>query len=157
MRYVHYDIFSGKLLGFYNSKIHKYIPEPKIAIEEEKYFRIIDELNDSESLYNFKVIDNTIQKVPKPIDLDEEKDKKISEVKKVAHKLLTELDWKSLRHKDEKDMNIETSLTEEEYQNLLIQKKAIRDKSNQLETQILNLTSIVDLRLINVFIELEGV
>ena len=37
MKYAHYDINTGKLLGFYDDTIHKKIPIPNIQITEEQW------------------------------------------------------------------------------------------------------------------------
>jgi len=61
---------------------------------------------------------------------------KISSFKVSAASELSALDWKCIRHRDQVDNSEATSLTSQEYTDLLNERKAIRDKSNNKETAI---------------------
>lgn len=51
----------------------------------------------------------------------------LAQLKEDAKKFLQESDWKVLRHRDQIEAGIPTSLTKEEYQALLIERQAKRD------------------------------
>ncbi|MCK9224503.1 MAG: hypothetical protein M0Q02_05420, partial [Candidatus Muirbacterium halophilum] len=55
---------------------------------------------------------------------------------KKATEELSELDWKVLRHKEQLELGIETSLTASDYHSLLETKQNIRNKVNTLEQQV---------------------
>ena len=44
-----------------------------------------------------------------------------------ATQFLSDTDWKITRHKEQQDLGIETSLTEEEYQSLLQERQSVRN------------------------------
>lgn len=48
-------------------------------------------------------------------------------INKQAKDLLASTDWKCLRHKDQVDLGVPTSMTEQEYQDLLQARQAARD------------------------------
>ena len=75
-------------------------------------------------------------------DIEELKSEKISEMKIQSYKLLSETDWKVIRHRDQIDSNTTPSLSEAEYTSLLTNRKYIRDKSNSIEMSINALTTI---------------
>lgn len=45
----------------------------------------------------------------------------------IARKNLDDTDWKVVRHRDQIELGIETSMTDEEYTELLVQRQAWRD------------------------------
>jgi len=67
---------------------------------------------------------------------------KVALLKSDTSKKLAETDWKELRHYRQKYLAVTTSLTEEEFVDLLEEREAIRESSNTLETQINACTTI---------------
>jgi len=141
-KYVSYNE-NNELNGFYSKDVHgENIPENTISITETKWQEILENGSD-----NYR-IDLSLKKVVeyiKPLEerILELKANKIKEFNQHAKQELTKLDWKVLRHIEQKELQIQTSLTENEYQELLQNKRSIRDKVNNLET-IINTTTTVE-------------
>jgi hypothetical protein len=57
----------------------------------------------------------------------------IAHVKYVARKRLEVTDWKVTRHRDEVEAGEETSITQDEYEALQVERRAIRAASNAIE------------------------
>jgi len=74
-------------------------------------------------------------------EMSDVKAKKISFFKVIASEELSRTDWKILRHLDQISLWISTSLTAEQYTQLLTNRQTIREKSNTLEIQINNCTT----------------
>jgi hypothetical protein len=64
------------------------------------------------------------------------KNKLISQVKNKVSELLTATDYKVIRHRDQLELGVETTLTDLEYDALLKQRNDLRIKSNELEATI---------------------
>jgi len=67
-----------------------------------------------------------------------------NKVRKLAASVLSQTDWKMIRHRDQVDASENTSLTNEEYQTLLLERQAVRNWSNNREGTIASLTSVHD-------------
>ena len=52
--------------------------------------------------------------------------------KKEAEQFLNETDWKIIRHKEQQDLGIETSLSEDEYLNLIKERQNRRNILNDI-------------------------
>ena len=72
--------------------------------------------------------------------------RKIGRIKERAGIELSKSDWMVLRHSEETDLGIPTSLTSEEYLKLLKDRKEIRNRSNSLELIADKLTDINEVR-----------
>lgn len=57
----------------------------------------------------------------------EQLEAKIQKLREQRNKLLQETDWLLLRHQDEMALGIQTTLSAEEYQELLLYRQALRD------------------------------
>ena len=51
--------------------------------------------------------------------------------KYLSKRNLDNTDWKMVRHRDQKDLNIETTLTDEKYQELLTKRQSWREKASE--------------------------
>ena len=71
-----------------------------------------------------------------PNELENLRREKINSVRAEASNLLTATDYKVIRHRDQRDLEAKTTLTEVEYQELLNERDAIRNRSNELEKEI---------------------
>jgi len=103
----HYNLI---LTDFYNHFLYKYIDGEIVEINIEDYY-----------------------------PLAELKDDRIAYIKQSAYYELKATDWKVLRHRDQladDSTGSSTSLSDNEYQALLLERQNIRDYSNQLETEI---------------------
>ena len=76
-------------------------------------------------------------------EISELKIDKIKEFNQRTEQELANLDWKVLRHIEQRELQIQTSLTEIEYHELLQNRQTIRDKVNNLET-IINATNTIE-------------
>lgn len=83
-------------------------------------------------------------------ELDFQKNNLINLVKVNASRLLKITDFKAIRHRDEVDMGVTTSITNDEYKTILATRKKIRDKSNELESEINSINTISDLKLFQI-------
>lgn len=72
----------------------------------------------------------------KPDTFEYFKRQKISETKQYAATELSTTDYKVIRHRDQTDAGLPTTLTTTEYQQLLTDRQAIRDRSNEIKAQI---------------------
>lgn len=68
-----------------------------------------------------------------PVDVTEAPAVTVAQVKHAARRRLAATDWKVARHRDQVDSGQPTSLTEAEYQALLVERQAIRAASNRIE------------------------
>lgn len=75
------------------------------------------------------------------MDLTELKRLLKDKVNKHTYKKLSKTDWKIIRHKEQIDAGITTSLTAEEYSQLLSDRQVIRDNSNVATVNISNATT----------------
>lgn len=66
----------------------------------------------------------------------------ISKIKRNAFKLLSETDWKVIRHRDQVDLGVTTSLSNAEYIQLLTDRNNIRLNTNQIENELNSITSV---------------
>lgn len=78
----------------------------------------------------------------------------LAEVQKLASKLLSETDYKVLRHLGQKELSAKgkiakTKLTDIEYENLELEREAIREWSNTKEVEINSSTTLIELNNIN--------
>jgi len=78
------------------------------------------------------------------LSLDDAKGLIKNKVREVASASLTKTDWKMIRHRDQADAGVATSLTAEEYTDLLAERESIRGWSNKKESDIDLLTSVHD-------------
>ncbi|MFW5804650.1 MAG: hypothetical protein ACOCWG_05420 [bacterium] len=127
---------TGEIIGFYSDEIHQSIPDNIIEVTYEEWNLILSNPE------KFMIDVNNQQIIEKPIDVEKIKLQKIRLFNNHAKKELSNLDWKVLRHKEQQDLGISTSLTTQEYQELLQQKQTIRDKVNALETTVNNCLTI---------------
>lgn len=144
MKYLNFDD-NGNILGFYTEEIHgNNIPENTLSITESKWQEILENGSD---LYRIDLSLKKVIEYIKPLEerILELKTNKIKEFNQHAKQELRDLDWKVLRHIEQKELQIQTSLTENEYQELLQNKQSIRDKVNNLETIINTTTTIEEL------------
>jgi len=81
-----------------------------------------------------ETIEETFEHIPPTFT--EIKQQKITEIKQKAAGELSATDYKVIRHRDQLAASLPTTLTSTEYQTLLTQRQAIRDKSNNLEAQV---------------------
>jgi len=81
-------------------------------------------------------------------DISKYKRNKIQEIKNIAYRILSETDWKVIRHRDQSVMEsgIIPSLSPEEYQNLLQYRQSVRDWSNQKENEANNASTIEEVK-----------
>lgn len=79
------------------------------------------------------------------LELTQAKEQRIIQIKEQARELLFVTDWKIIRHNDQMELSGLTSITQAEYQALLIERQNIRDLSNQYETAINNCNNINEL------------
>lgn len=112
----------------------------EFEVDGNKYF--IDANNETEAELIFEDLISIESKLEN-IKLD-----KINLVKSNARNLLNETDWKELRHYRQKYLETATSLTEEEFEELLEEREAIRVNSNTLESVISACTTIEELNAI---------
>lgn len=81
--------------------------------------------------------------------IDVMKFRKINTFKTQARLELDKDEWMVNRHKEQLETATPRSLSVEQYNQLLADRQAIRDKSNDLEAQINEATTIEELELIN--------
>lgn len=79
---------------------------------------------------------------PKPNETDKLKRKLINQVRSEVANRLQATDYKVIRHRDQLELGIETTLTDLEYDQLLKERNDMRIKSNELETLIKSKRSI---------------
>ena len=92
------------------------------------------------------------------ISLVDIKVQKITETKAEASALLSGTDWQVIRHRDQIEISgLETSLTTEEYEQLLADRQAIRNTSNVIEAEINALTTVQDVKDYVIDYEISGV
>lgn len=72
----------------------------------------------------------------KVVDIEELKSNKIQYIKQRAANELSLTDYKVLRHIGQMAINVETTLTAEEYRILEVKRQDVRDKSNVLESSV---------------------
>ena len=150
MKYLAYDSTSGVFAGFYDTIIHENIPDNVIEISEDQYKQILRNLNDPSYPNNIVVINGFLSEVPREYDLSDMKERKVDRVKKVTYSKLQESDWKVLRHRDQVAAGQGTSLTSQEYQDLLTERENIRIQSDDYEQQINDATSVDQINLISI-------
>lgn len=75
---------------------------------------------------------------------------RINQLKRNAQKELAKTDWIVIRHRDQIEGNFTTSLTQAEYEQLLIDRQYIRDWSNTQETSINNAKTYNDVTLVDI-------
>lgn len=100
----------------------------EIAYKVKQFYPYYDFVTD----VNGNLID--ITQTPKPLDLI--KQQRIAEFKQKAAAELSPTDYKVIRHRDQLAASLPTTLTDTQYQQLLLNRQAIRDKSNTLEAQV---------------------
>lgn len=74
----------------------------------------------------------------------------INLIKGRTFSVLHSTDWKIIRHRDQIDSGGGTSLTDQEYQDLLIDRENIRINSDIYEQQVNDATSIEQIKLIDI-------
>lgn len=101
-----------------------------IEIEDEIMNRPIlistQKILDDGTIYDMQEGDGyiTIRQVyPEPVSNEE----KLNGIKLQRNKLLFDTDWLCIRHRDQVSANIETTLTNEQYQSLLTYRQSLRD------------------------------
>ncbi len=62
--------------------------------------------------------------------------KRVAYIKALAANLLSQTDWKVIRHRDQLAAGAATDLTDTEYQDLLAARQQVRDTSTQLEGEV---------------------
>lgn len=94
---------------------------------------------------------NKLQKqYSKSTQLNNFKKSKIKKIKQKCKQLIEQDEWKLFRHRSQKEIkNQKLDLTEKEYQDIIKKHQEYRDKSNNLETQINNASTIEDVEAIN--------
>ena len=85
-----------------------------------------------------------------PNEIDVLKNKLLNKVKSEVSKQLTATDYKVIRHRDEQELitkgnMITSTLTATEYEELLKERKELRDWSNEKEAEINSKTKITEL------------
>lgn len=86
---------------------------------------------------------NTFEIIPyEEPDLKEYQDNIIKEIKTFANQELLKTDYKINRQLEQIQLGIETTLNEKEYNQLLIERQSIREKSNDIENQILKAETV---------------
>jgi hypothetical protein len=65
-------------------------------------------------------------------------DKAIKKLREIRNKLLSETDWFALRHQDEIARGMQTTLTEEQYQELLNYRQSLRDLPEDPNLDVFN-------------------
>lgn len=118
---VNFNKKTGEILGFYPNDIaYTKIPEPFIEISIEKWKKCLDK--------KFRVDIKTLkleelEQTQEEIDLNNQ-----MQINTEAKQFLYSTDWKVIRHRDQLDMSIKTSLEEKEYMELLKQRQEAREK-----------------------------
>ncbi|MEX0319445.1 MAG: hypothetical protein AB3N21_15910 [Ruegeria sp.] len=78
-KYAHYDATDGRILGFYDTSLHKVIPEPKIEIGDAdwpgRFDKRVDVSGATPALYAY---------VPPPPSLDEQMASAVAEARQIA-------------------------------------------------------------------------
>lgn len=69
-------------------------------------------------------------------ELDDDKIFLKAKVHAKAYELLLPEDWKIIRHKEQIDAGAETTLTEQQYNDLLTARQSVRDWSNDKEAEL---------------------
>ena len=77
---------------------------------------------------------------PKP--LEQVKSEQVDKFKPCAAAELCVTDWKTIRHVEQTELGIETSLTAQEYTDLITERQAIRQKSNDKEAEVMAATTV---------------
>lgn len=80
------------------------------------------------------------------VPISDLKQEKITAIKASAKALLSTTDWESIRHRDQEANGETTSLTSQEYTDLLNSRKSIRDQSNTFESNLIALTDYQDVK-----------
>lgn len=120
---LNYDPQSGDILGFYPYEInYKEVPLPNIEITKEQWQFCIN--NSGKVCVNVETLEIS-EKIESQEELSRENQLAINNEARI---FLQSTDWKVLRHRDQLDLRIQTSLTNEEFQNLLLQRQKARIK-----------------------------
>jgi hypothetical protein len=137
-------------------KIKEYIGQNEnndfiFIVEEEKdsLMRIVVEASSKEEA------ETKIKNLRFDSEIEITKSNLLSQVRYNASKLLSETDYKVLRHLGQKELSskgklAKTKLSDKQYENLELEREAIRKWSNDKEVEINNATTIEELEQIRV-------
>lgn len=89
-----------------------------------------------------KEAQSILENRPAPNPVNDLKSQLLNEVKSKAKDLLSATDYKVIRHRDQLELNVETTLTDAEYDALLTERNEIRKNSNKFEAEILSKRSL---------------
>ncbi len=113
---------AGNLKGFYDDEIYSLIPETAKLISNELHRNFLE--NQGKMKINPEILElEDIIKTQEEIDIENQLN-----INTEARIFLNETDWKVIRHRDQLDLGIETSLTEQEFQELLSLRQEAREK-----------------------------
>ena len=120
---VHYDIESKKVLGFYPDFInYNKIPEPYIAVSEEKHAELVEMANSGKELYLSNLVEKSFDLREIIISQEQQRQNRIAELKS----LLAQTDYQAIKY-------AEGQLSANEYEEMKKQRQAWRDEINLLE------------------------
>jgi len=118
--YAHIDN-TGKIQGWYHEEIHNNIPTPNIEVSKEVW---LEALNINANFYNKKTLlfENKDFRSKEQIEKD-----KIEEKKYQREEFLKQSDILVARHKEQIEIEANTTLSKEEYKKLLEYRQYLRD------------------------------
>lgn len=128
-KYAHYDT-EGNIQGFYIEGLHEVIPIPNISITEEEWLKCLRQMG------MYKILNGVLTFVPpKPLSKEQivERKKAAIRYEREKLKLFEETRWIKERHEEEIILGIPTSLSDNQYRELLQYRQALRDSTEQLE------------------------
>jgi len=112
----------GEFIGFYDNEIHSLIPQTAKIISNEVHLNFLE--NQGIKKINFETLElENIIKTQEEIDKENQ-----VRINCEARKFLADTDCKVIRQRDQLTLEIETSLTNEEYLNLLQERQEARKK-----------------------------
>lgn len=112
----------GNLLGFYDDHIHSIIPETAKVISNTVHKEFIKQ--QGKVKINFKTLELECLTLNKK-EIEEQNQLYINAE---SRQFLVQTDWKVIRHQDQLALNINTSLTNKEYLQLLQQRQEARER-----------------------------
>jgi hypothetical protein len=123
----HY-IIDNRIISFENELDSSLYDYPKLTNEQSEFYELHH--------CSLQEVLNLELNEALELNIDDVRINKINEIKANANDLLSITDYKVIRHRDQLDGAMATTLTHLEYLDLLAERQAIRDISNSLETAI---------------------
>jgi len=121
MKCVHYDDKTKKIIGFYDKKIHKTIPEPFIEIEDNDWQQCLARGTVYHTVDNKRLI----YTAPKEkSDSEKLKIRQNLQYVKICKKL-QQTNQKVMRHLEQQILGIETTMTDSEFKQLLEERESV--------------------------------